>query len=115
MKLTNYFTLSMLTLVLPVISALALESFCEFNRECYTRANYPACTKKIDLDKYYEFMKKDQSELAGQIISDKKKCIILSGNEFIHLVQKEGNSVKILIRGQSKTYWVSKDAVYSRE
>ncbi|MEM7008590.1 MAG: hypothetical protein AAF462_05575 [Thermodesulfobacteriota bacterium] len=95
--------------------AQAGKTVCDFqHRECFTEAGFPACYKKIDIEKYYQFVGENQLELAEQIIDDDKKCIKLSGNEKAFLQDKGGGYVKFGIRGQNVTFWAKRDALFAR-
>ncbi len=87
---------------------------CKFNsRECFTKAGYPAWRNRVDLDKYYEFSKDGKTEMADNIISDKKRCIILEGNARVAVQYNDNKKVKILFRGSNQSYWVINEAVYT--
>ena len=91
------------------------QNTCKFNsKECFTKAGYPACRSRIDLDKYYEFLNGGKEELAEQILSDKKRCLILEGNDRVAVQYNDNNKVKIFFRGSNQSYWVLNEAVYSR-
>ena len=94
--------------------AHAEKSVCEFqNRECFTEAGYPACYNKIDVQKYYQFTEKGQTELAEQIVSDDTRCIKLNGNEKAAMMDKSSGFVKFTLRGTSKTLWAKREALYA--
>jgi len=102
-------------LIIPGSKAQAVKSVCDFqHRECFTEADYPACFKKIDIEKYYEFTEKKQDELAAILLEDEKRCIILSGNQKAFLVDKGSGYVKFGIRGQNVTFWARRDALFAR-
>ncbi len=101
--------------LLPLNLAHAGKGSCKFkHRECFTEAGYPACYKRIDIEKYYQFVGENKIEMAEQIITDDKKCIKLSGNEKAFLQDKGGGYVKFGIRGQNVTFWASQDALFAR-
>jgi len=105
----------LLMMVFPIQTSHAVKSTCDFqHRECFTEAGYPACYKKIDIEKYYKFVDEQRVELAESIISDEKKCIKLSGNEKAFLQDKGGGYVKFGIRGQNKTFWAKREALFAR-
>ena len=88
---------------------------CKFNsKECFTKGGYPACRSRMDLDKYYEFLNDGKDELAEQIISDKKRCVTLEPNARVAVQYIDKNRVKIYFRGSNQSYWVLREAVYSR-
>ncbi len=102
--------------LLPTQTTIAAESVCDFqHKECFTKEGYPACYKRIDLDKYYEFLDAGQNKLAEQIIYDEDRCIILKGNEKAFLQDKSKGKVKFGIRGQDRTYWALREALFSRQ
>lgn len=102
-------------LLLPLESAHAVKTTCDFqHRECFTEEGFPACYKKIDIEKYYQFVKEDKAEIAEQIINDDKKCVQLTGNEKAFLQDKSGGFVKFGIRGQNATFWAKREALFAR-
>lgn len=104
--------------VLVVVSAheaYPQKSTCDFqHRECFTEKGYPACYEKIDIQKYYEFTDRGETELAEQLVSDDKRCVKLKGNEKAFMVDKSSGFVKFGIRGQDKTYWAKREALFAR-
>lgn len=101
--------------LIPLKYSYAVKSTCDFqHRECFTEEGFPACYKKIDIEKYYQFIGEEKPELAEQIVSDDKKCVKLSGNQRAFLQDKSGGYVKFGIRGQNVTYWAIRDALFSR-
>lgn len=105
----------LLMMVFPIQNSHAVKSTCDFqHRECFTEAGYPACYRKIDIEKYYQFVEEQKLELAESIISDEKKCIKLTGNEKAFLQDKGGGYVKFGIRGQNKTFWAKREALFAR-
>ena len=101
--------------VFLVVENSYAQNKCKFNsRECFTKAGYPACRNRVDLDKYYEFSKDGKTEMADNIISDKKRCIILKGNARVAVQYNDNKKVKILFRGSNQSYWVINEAVYTR-
>ena len=91
------------------------ETRCKFNsKQCFTKSGFPACRNRVDLDKYYEFVDTDKDEIAKQLISDKKRCILLDGNQRVAVQYNDVNKVKILFRGSNQSWWVNSDAVYSK-
>ena len=104
-----------LLILLPIQDSFAVKSTCDFqHRECFTEAGFPACYNKIDIEKYYQFVKEEKPEIAEQIISDDKKCVKLTGNEKAFLQDKSGGFVKFGIRGQNATFWAKRDALFAR-
>jgi len=102
-------------LALPVQSAYSQKSTCDFqHKECFTEQGYPACYNKIDIQKYYEFTDKGETALAEQLISDYKRCVTLKGNEKAFMTDKSAGYVKFGIRGQDKTYWAKREALFAR-
>jgi len=102
-------------LLTPLQYAHAVKSTCDFqHRECFTEAGYPACYKKIDIEKYYQFVKEDKLELAEQIVNDDKKCVKLTGNEKAFMQDKGGGYVKFGIRGKNVTFWAKREALFAR-
>lgn len=100
---------------LPVEYAYSVKYTCDFHhKECFTEAGYPACFKKIDIEKYYEFVDKGQLELAEQLIIDPKRCIKLSGNQKAFMVGKGSGYANFGIRGQNVTYWAKREALFTR-
>ena len=113
MKLIVFFVTLMPLLI--TLNSYATETKCKFNsKECFTKAGYPACRNRVDIDKYYEFLNSGKKEMAEQIISDKKRCITLKGNSRVAVQYNDNNKVKIYFRGSNQSYWVINDAVYSR-
>lgn len=101
--------------LMPTKSSYAGKSACDFqHRECFTEAGYPACYKKIDIEKYYQFVDENKLDIAEQIISDDKKCVKLSGNEKAFLQDKGGGYVKFGIRGKNVTLWAKREALFAR-
>ena len=101
--------------LIPLNHTHAAKTVCDFqHRECFTETGFPACYKKIDIEKYYQFVQENKIEMAEQIIADDKKCIKLSGNEKAYLQDKGGGYVKFGIRGQNVTFWASRDALFAR-
>ncbi len=101
--------------VLPAQKAYSGKSICDFqHRECFTEEGYPACYNKIDIQKYYEFVDKGQTELAEQLVSNDTRCVKLKGNEKAFMVDKSSGYVKFGIRGQDVTYWAKREALYAR-
>lgn len=99
----------------PVQVAYSQKSTCDFqHRECFTEQGYPACYNKIDIQKYYEFTDKGETELAEQLASDDKRCVKLKGNEKAFMTDKSAGYVKFGIRGQDKTYWAKREALFAR-
>ncbi len=99
----------------PLEYSRAVKSRCDFqHRECFTEAGYPACYKKIDIEKYYQFVGENKLDLAEQIVTDDKKCIKLSGNEKAFLQGKGGGYVKFGIRGRDVTFWAKSEALFAR-
>ena len=106
--------LSLFIVFFLCINSSFAQTKCEFNsRDCFTKAGYPACRSRMDLDKYYEFSKEGKKEMADKIISDKKRCVILAGNARVAVQYNDNNMVKILIRGSDQSYWVINEAVYT--
>ena len=104
-----------LLFLLPIQESLAVKSACDFrHRECFAEAGFPACNNKIDIEKYYQFIGEEKTELTESIISDDKKCIKLTGNEKVFLQDKRGGYVKFGIRGKDKTFWAKREALFSR-
>lgn len=99
----------------PVHYAHAVKSTCDFqHKECFTEAGYPACYKKIDIEKYYQFVAENELELAEQIVTDDNKCLKLTGNEKAFMQDKSGGYVKFGIRGQNVTFWAKREALFAR-
>ena len=104
-----------IALFIPLDFAHAVKSTCDFqHRECFTEAGFPACYKKIDIEKYYQFVKEEKLEIAEQIITDDKKCVKLTGNEKAFLQDKSSGYVKFGIRGQNVTFWAKREALFAR-
>ena len=102
-------------LVIPLQKVSSVESICDFqHRECFTKKGYPACYSKLDIDKYYEFLKREENQLAKSIITNKKKCIILKGNEKAYMQGKGSGMVKFGIRGKDRTFWALREALVSK-
>ena len=100
--------------VLFTIGACGAEKSCEpKDKECYTKVGYPACSRRIDLDKYYEFLNTDKDNISQEIISDKDRCIYLKAGEKAVILYFDANKVKIYFRGLEKSYWVSNEALYA--
>lgn len=100
---------------IPMENANAVKSTCDFqHRECFTEAGFPACYKKIDIEKYYQFVEEEKPEIAEQIVNDDKKCVKLTGNEKAFLQDKGGGYVKFGIRGQNTTFWAKREALFAR-
>ena len=94
-------------------SACGAEKSCEpKDKECFTKAGYPACTSRIDLDKYYEFLNTDKDGISKEIISDKDRCIYLKAGEKGVIQYFDAKKVKIYFRNIEKSYWVSEEALY---
>ncbi len=101
--------------LLPTQDSIAVKSTCDFqHKECFTEAGFPACYKKIDIEKYYQFVEEEKPEIAEQIINDDKKCVTLTGNEKAFLQDKGGGYVKFGIRGQNVTFWAKREALFAR-
>ena len=99
----------------PFNNAYAGKSACAFlHKECFTEAGYPACYKKIDIEKYYQFVSEEKVDIAEQIVSDETKCVKLSGNEKAFLQDKGGGYVKFALRGRDVTLWARSDALFAR-
>jgi hypothetical protein len=99
----------------PFQYAHAVKSTCDFqHRECFTEAGYPACYKKIDIEKYYQFVGENKLELAEQIVMDDKKCVKLTGNQKAFMQDKSGSYVKFGIRGRNVTFWAKREALFAR-
>ncbi len=113
---TFLFTSFLLVLIsMPLNYSHAVKTACDFlHKECFTEAGYPACYKKIDTEKYYQFVAENKLDIAEQIINDDKKCIKLLGNEKAFLQDKGGGYVKFALRGKDVTYWARRDALFSR-
>ncbi len=104
-----------IALLIPLDFAHAVKSTCDFqHRECFTEAGFPACYNKIDIEKYYQFVKEEKLEIAEQIITDDKKCVKLTGNEKAFLQDKSSGYVKFGIRGQNATFWAKREALFAR-
>jgi len=102
-------------LIIPFQKVFSVETICDFqHRECFTKKGYPACYSKLDIDKYYEFLERGENELAESIISNKKKCVILEGNEKAYMQSKGSGKVKFGIRGKDKTFWALREALVSK-
>jgi hypothetical protein len=107
--------LTAVLVAVPVQAAYSQKSTCDFqHRECFTEQGYPACYNKIDIQKYYEFVDGGESALAEQLVSDDKRCVKLKGNEKAFMVDKSAGYVKFGIRGQDKTYWAKREALFAR-
>lgn len=107
--------LAAVLVAVPVQVAYSQKSTCDFqHRECFTEQGYPACYNKIDIQKYYEFTDKGETALAEQLLSDDKRCVKLKGNEKAFMVDKSAGYVKFGIRGQDKTYWAKREALFAR-
>jgi len=101
--------------LLPIQDSIAVKSTCDFqHKECFTEAGFPACYKKIDIEKYYQFVEEEKPEIAEQIVNDDKKCVKLTGNEKAFLQDKGGGYVKFGIRGQNTTFWAKREALFAR-
>ncbi len=101
--------------LMPIENSHAVKSACDFlHKECFTEAGFPACYKKIDIEKYYQFVGEDKLDIAEQIISDDKKCIKLLGNQKAFLQDKGSGYVKFTLRGKDVTLWARRDALFSR-
>ena len=101
--------------LMPLENSHAVKSTCDFlHKECFTEAGFPACYKKIDIEKYYQFVGENKLDMAEQIIGDDKKCIKLSGNEKAFLQDKGGGYLKFVLRGRDVTLWARRDALFSR-
>ena len=102
-------------LIVPVKSAFAVKSTCDFHhKECFTEAGYIACFKKIDAEKYYEFLDSGQAQLANQLRDDPGRCKVLRGNKKAFMQDKSGGYVKFGIRGENVTYWSKREALFTR-
>ena len=111
-KMIAFITVFSIFFSVPTIYA---QKTCTFNsKECFTRKGYPACRNRTDLDKYYEFTESGKTDMAENILSDKKRCITLEGNARVALQYHHKDKVKILFRGSNQSYWVIKEAVYTR-
>jgi len=109
------FSVFSILMILPIHNSYGVKTTCDFqHRECFTEAGFPACYNKIDIEKYYQFVKEEKPEIAEQIISDDKKCVKLTGNEKAFLQDKSGGFVKFGIRGQNSTFWAKRDALFAR-
>jgi hypothetical protein len=107
--------LAAVLVAVPVQVAYSQKSTCDFqHKECFTEQGYPACYNKIDIQKYYEFTDKGETALAEQLISDDKRCVKLKGNEKAFMTDKSAGYVKFGIRGQDKTYWAKREALFAR-
>lgn len=115
---TIMLTLFGLAIVFSFISAdssLAVKSTCDFHhRECYTEEGYIACFKKIDAEKYYEFIDSGEAQLATQLREDPARCKVLRGNKRAFMQDKSGGFVKFGIRGENITYWSKREALFTR-
>jgi len=99
----------------PIQYTYAVKSTCDFqHRECFTEAGYPACYKKIDIEKYYQFVGENMLDLAEQIVMDDKKCVKLTGNQKAFMQDKGGGYVKFGLRGQNVTFWAKREALFAR-
>ena len=108
-------TFLLVLFLMPIQYSHAVKSTCDFlHKECFTEAGFPACYKKIDIEKYYQFVGEGKLDIAEQIVADDKKCIKLSGNEKAFLQDKGGGYVKFALRGRDVTFWASRDALFSR-
>lgn len=121
MKLSKFivrflFASFLLVLILmPLSYSHAVKTTCDFlHKECFTEAGFPACYKKIDIEKYYQFVGENKLDIAEQIVNDDKKCIKLLGNEKAFLQDKSGGYVKFALRGRDVTFWARRDALFSR-
>jgi hypothetical protein len=104
------------TLFMSFENAYAAETTCDFqHRECFTKKGYPACYDKLDIEKYYQFLKEGNTVLADQILSDSNKCLILKGNEKAFMLGKGSGYVKFGIRGKDKTFWSLREALVSNQ
>ena len=113
-KLTLMGSVFVITLISADIS-LAVKSTCDFHhRECYTEAGYIACFKRIDAEKYYEFLDSGEAQLATQLRDDPARCKVLRGNKKAFMQDKRGGFVKFGIRGENVTYWSKREALYTR-
>lgn len=93
----------------------AVKSTCDFHhKECFTEAGYIACFKKIDAEKYYQFLDSGQAELAIQLRDDPSRCKVLRANKKAFMVDKSSGFVKFGIRGENVTYWSVREALFSR-
>jgi hypothetical protein len=107
--------LTAVLVAVPVQVAYSQKSTCDFqHRECFTEQGYTACYNKIDIQKYYEFTDKGETALAEQLVSDDKRCVKLKGNEKAFMVDKSAGYVRFGIRGQDKTYWAKREALFAR-
>ncbi len=101
--------------VLPLDSAFAGKSTCDFHHtECFTEEGYIACLKRVDIEKYYEFLDKGEAELAKQLRDDPKLCKVLRANKKAFMVDKSAGFVKFGIRGENVTYWAKREALFTR-
>ena len=88
-------SLLLVLILIPFQVALSVETICDFqHRECFTKKGYPACYSKLDIDKYYEFLERGETQLADGIVSNESKCLILKGNEKAYLQGKGSGKVK---------------------
>ena len=101
--------------LVPLEYSHAGKTTCDFqHRECFTEAGFPACYKKIDIEKYYQFVSEGKLDMAEQIVSDDKKCIKLSGNKKAFLQDTRGAYSKFGIRGRDVTFWAKREALFTR-
>jgi hypothetical protein len=110
------FVLILLTFaVLPLESAYSVKSTCDFqHKECFTEAGYIACLKRVDVEKYYEFIDRGEAQLAKQLRDDPKRCKVLRANKKAFMVDKHSGFVKFGIRGENETYWAKREALFTR-
>ena len=95
--------------------AYSVKSTCDFHhKECFTEAGYIACFKKIDVEKYYEFLNSGKAQLATQLRDDPGRCKVLRGNKKAFMVGKGGGYVNFGIRGENLTYWAKREALFTR-
>lgn len=107
--------ITVVALVLPAVKANAVKSTCDFHhKECFTEAGYIACYKKIDVEKYYEFIDSGQAQLATQLRDDPRRCKVLRGNKKAFMQDKSAGFVKFGIRGENVTYWAKREALFTR-
>ncbi len=101
--------------VLPLQSAFAVKSTCDFHHtECFTEEGFIACLKRVDIEKYYEFIDSGEAELAKQLRDDPKRCKVLRANKKAFMVDKSTGFVKFGIRGENVTYWAKREALFTR-
>lgn len=97
------------------VSSWAVKSTCDFHhRECFTEAGYIACFKKLDAERYYQFLDSGDSQLASQLRDDPSRCKVLRGNKKAFMQDKSGGFVKFAIRGENVTYWSKREALFTR-